>query len=88
MLFGMPLAEPIGLLAGVLTTIAFLPQAIKTWKSRSAKDISLMMFVCFCLGVVLWLVYGLMIGSTPVVASNTVTLLIASAILVFKLRFG
>jgi MtN3 and saliva related transmembrane protein len=49
----------LGLFAGGCTTIAFLPQVIKTWKSRSAKDLSLSMFSIFCLGVALWLVYGI-----------------------------
>src|SRR5688572_13677456 len=48
----------LGLVAGALTTAAFLPQVIKTWKSRSAKDLSLGMFSLFCLGVAMWLVYG------------------------------
>lgn len=87
-LFGVPLSEAIGLAAGMLTTLAFLPQALKTWRTKSAKDISLAMFACFCLGVTLWLVYGLMIGSVPVVAANAVTLAIASTILAFKLRYG
>ena len=57
----MDLITIIGLVAGCLTTISFLPQAIKTWRSKSAKDISLAMFLCFCLGVILWIVYGALI---------------------------
>jgi MtN3 and saliva related transmembrane protein len=77
----------LGLFAGSLTTVAFLPQVIKTWKSRSAKDLSLGMFSLFCLGVILWLVYGIMIRDIPVIAANLVTLMLASTLLVFKLRF-
>jgi MtN3 and saliva related transmembrane protein len=77
----------LGLAAGFLTTAAFLPQVIKTWKSRSAKDLSLGMFSLFCLGVLLWLIYGLMVKDIPVIAANMVTLMLASTLLFFKLRF-
>jgi MtN3 and saliva related transmembrane protein len=78
----------IGLLAGCLTTIAFLPQLTQTWKTKSAKDVSLGMFVIFCTGVFLWLVYGLLIWAVPVILANAVTLVLSSAILVLKLRYG
>jgi MtN3 and saliva related transmembrane protein len=77
----------LGLTAGSLTTIAFLPQVIKTWKTRSAKDLSLGMFSLFCLGVVLWLIYGLMVKDIPVIAANLLTLMLAATLLFFKLRF-
>jgi len=77
----------LGLVAGACTTIAFLPQVIKTWKSRSAKDLSLSMFSIFCLGVTLWLVYGIMVQDVPVIAANLLTLMLASTLLFFKLRF-
>ena len=80
--------ELIGIIAGMLTTIAFLPQAIKIWRSKSAKDVSLAMFVCFCMGIVLWVIYGIMLGALPVILANVVTLCIAATILVFKLRYG
>jgi MtN3 and saliva related transmembrane protein len=77
----------LGLLAGALTTAAFLPQVLKTWKSRSAKDLSLGMFSLFCAGVFLWLVYGIIVKDVPVIAANFVTLMLASTLLFFKLRF-
>ena len=77
----------LGLLAGSLTTAAFLPQVVKTWKSRSAKDLSLGMFSLFCLGVAMWLAYGLAVNDIPVIAANLLTLLLASTLLFFKLRF-
>ena len=77
----------IGLFAGSLTTISFLPQVIKTWKSRSAKGLSLGMFLLFSLGVLLWLIYGLIIKDIPVIVANLVTLILASTILIFKLSF-
>jgi MtN3 and saliva related transmembrane protein len=81
------ISEIIGLMAGSLTTISFLPQVIKTWKSKSAKDLSLVMFSLFCLGIVLWLIYGLLIHSLPVILSNAFTLILSSMILFFKLKF-
>ena len=77
----------IGLMAGSLTTISFLPQAIKTWKSKSAKDISLTMFLSFCIGVILWIIYGLFIMDIPVLVTNIVTLILAGTILFFKLKY-
>ena len=82
------LQELIGIIAGMITTIAFLPQAIKIWRSKSTKDVSLAMFVCFCTGVVLWVIYGFMLGALPVILANVVTLCIAATILVFKIRYG
>ena len=78
----------IGLLAGTLTTIAFVPQLTKTWRSRSAKDISLGMFLIFCSGVLLWLVYGILMGALPIILANAVTLVLCSAILMLKLKYG
>ena len=77
----------VGLVAGMLTTIAFLPQVIKTWKSRSAKGLSRGMFSLFCLGVALWLTYGFLVMDIPVIAANLLTLMLASTLLFFKLRF-
>lgn len=77
----------LGLVAGALTTTAFLPQVIKTWRTRSAKDLSLGMFLLFCLGVALWLVYGWMVNDVPVIAANFITLMLASTLLFFKLRW-
>ena len=79
--------EILGLVAGLFTTIAFVPQVIKTWKSKHANDISLAMFSIFSSGVALWIVYGVMIGSLPVILANVVTLALALTILALKLRF-
>ncbi len=76
------------LLAGTLTTIAFLPQLIRTWQTKSTKDISLGMFLIFTGGVLLWLIYGVLISSLPVMFANGLTFLLASAILVLKIRYG
>ncbi|PWN05547.1 SemiSWEET transporter [Rhodohalobacter mucosus] len=77
----------IGLAAGFCTTIAFLPQVIKTWRSRSAKDLSLGMYTIFCTGVALWLTYGLLISDLPIILTNLATLVLALSILFFKLTF-
>jgi MtN3 and saliva related transmembrane protein len=77
----------LGLVAGGCTTIAFLPQVLKTWKERSAKGLSLSMFSIFCTGVTLWLIYGIMVNDIPVIAANAITLMLASTLLFFKLKF-
>lgn len=76
----------IGYLAGLLTTLAFLPQVIKAWRSRSTADISTAMFVTLCAGIVLWLVYGVLRADVPLIVSNAVTLSLAGSILALKLR--
>lgn len=77
----------IGIAAAVLTTAAFAPQAFKVWRTRSTRDVSLAMFLLMVTGVVLWLVYGLLIGDLPLIVANGVTLVLAGAILVAKIRF-
>lgn len=77
----------LGWIAGTLTTIAFFPQLIKTWTSKSAKDVSLVMMVTFCIGVFLWFVYGLAINAMPVVVTNSITLILALLILILKIRY-
>jgi MtN3 and saliva related transmembrane protein len=83
----MSIIQIIGLLAGGCTTVAFVPQVIKTWRSRSARDLSLGMFLIFTAGVVLWLLYGFLIRDIPVIAANVITLLLAGWLLVMKLRW-
>lgn len=77
----------IGIAAALLTTSAFAPQAIQAWRSRSTRDVSLAMFSLMVSGILLWLIYGLLIGDWPLILSNAVTLVLAGAILVAKLRF-
>lgn len=77
----------IGFIAASLTTIAFVPQVIKVWRTKSARDVSVGMYVLFSAGVALWLCYGLLIMSWPVVVANSLTLLLASVVLVMKIRF-
>ncbi len=75
----------IGYFAAFLTTAAFLPQAIHSWKTRDLSGISLPMYSMFSLGVACWLIYGLMINSWPVIIANAITLLLACAVLLLKL---
>jgi MtN3 and saliva related transmembrane protein len=77
----------LGLAAGLLTTIAYLPQVIKTWKSKSAQDLSWSMLIVLCIGIVLWLVYGFSVQDVPVIAANILTLVLVSIILVLKIRY-
>ena len=76
----------IGALAAILTTIAFIPQAWMTWKTRRAQGVSLGMYDIFTTGVAMWLLYGVLIGAWPIILANVFTL--ALFILVMKLRFG
>ena len=77
----------IGFFAAFCTTIAFVPQAIKVYKSKSTKDISLYMFLIFTIGVLSWLVYGIIIFNLPVILANAVTLILSFIILIYKLRY-
>ena len=77
----------LGFLAGFLTTISFLPQVVKTWKSRSASDLSLGMFSVFSVGVICWLGYGLLLQEMPMIFWNAVTLVLVQVILIMKLKF-
>ena len=81
-------ADLIGSLASTLTTIAFVPQVWRAWKTRSARDLSLPMYLIFTTGVALWFVYGLLIGSVPIIVGNAVTLVLAGAVLAMKVKFG
>ncbi len=77
----------LGLIAGAFTTIAFVPQVLRTYRTRSTKDISLGMFALFSTGVLLWLIYGINLHSWPVILANVATLVLSLVILYFKLRY-
>lgn len=83
-----PAENAIGMMAAICTTVSFVPQLIRVWQLRSAREISLTMFLVFSLGVFLWLVYGVFIQSAPVILANAVTLALSLAILALKVRFG
>ena len=78
----------LGLTAGTLTTIAFIPQIVKAWASRSTGDLSWGMVTTFSTGVLLWLIYGIWIDSLPVILANAVTLLLQIGIVTLKIKYG
>lgn len=78
----------IGYIASSLTTAAFVPQVLRTWRTRSVNDLSVVMLITFILGIVLWLVYGVAIQSPPVLVGNAVTLALNVMLLVMRLRYG
>lgn len=80
--------ETIGYIAGILTTIAFIPQVVQIYRTKSVKDVSLTMFLLFTLGVAMWLAYGLMTRSFPVIVANAVTLTLSFLILYFKWKYS
>lgn len=77
----------IGLCAGTLTTLSFVPQVARCWRRRSVADLSLTMLLAFTTGVALWDVYGVMMNAWPIIATNTVTLILALALVAMKIRF-
>lgn len=80
--------ELIGYLAATLTTAAFLPQVVQVWQSKSTKDLSLPTLLSFIAGVLMWLIYGLLLNSSPIIVANAVTLVLNLVILRFKLKYG
>ncbi|MEI6380915.1 MAG: SemiSWEET transporter [Cyanobacteriota bacterium ELA615] len=80
--------EGLGLMAGTLTTFSFLPQVLRVWQTRSARDLSFPWIIIFTNGVFLWLLYGLAKNSPSVIIANAVTLALLLVILYFKLKYG
>jgi MtN3 and saliva related transmembrane protein len=80
--------EFIGSCAAALTTCSFIPQVWRVWKTQHTKDISLLMYTLFTTGVALWLVYGILLVSWPIIVANSITLLLAGTVLILKLRLG
>lgn len=84
----MKLIDIVGYIAATLTTAAFLPQVFKVWQSKSTKDLALPTLLSFIAGVLMWLIYGLLVQSTPIIIANIVTLVLNLVILRFKLKYG
>ncbi len=84
----MNLADITGAVAAILTTVSFVPQAVRIIKTRHTHDISLPMYALFSIGILLWLIYGILIGDAPIIAANIVTLALSLTILILKLRWG
>ena len=76
-----------GYVAATLTTLAFAPQALKTIRSKDTRGISLGMYVVFTIGIGFWLVYGIVLGSMPMILSNIVTFVLSATILAMKLKY-
>jgi MtN3 and saliva related transmembrane protein len=81
-------ATLIGLIAGALTTFAYVPQIVKTWRTRSAKDLSVGWIIILLAGTFLWTVYGVIVYSIPVIAANVVSFILGAVLLILKMRYG
>ena len=80
--------EFFGFSAALLTTIAFLPQLYKTWKTKSADDVSLIMLILFIIGLICWIIYGLKINSLPILVANIITFIFNFSILILKINYS
>ena len=80
------LADTVGYAAAVLTTVAFFPQVLKSWQTRDLSGVSLTMYSLFTAGVALWLTYGVLLGTWPIIIANGITLALAGVVLVLKVR--
>ena len=81
-----PLNESIGILAAILTTSAFIPQVYKIYKEKKAQGVSLTMYLIMFVGVLLWLIYGVLIGSIAIIIANSVTAILQLFVIIFKLK--
>ena len=77
----------IGSIAGILTTLAFVPQVVQVVRTKQTRDISLLMFVIFTCGVLCWLIYGLLVDSLPIILANSVVFVLALIILTYKIKY-
>jgi len=83
----MAYADIIGFIGGALTTLALVPQAVKAWRTKHTRDVSIWWILTLTVGVFLWLGYGILIGSLPVIAANATTLILAVIVLILKMRY-
>lgn len=84
----MQVSDILGYTAATLTTAAFIPQAWRTFRTRDVSGISLRMYGIFTVGVAVWLAYGIVLGETPMMVANSLSLVLACAVLAMKLRYG
>ena len=84
----MNIVSAIGILAGICTTISFVPQALKVYKTKDTKSLSLGMFLIFLLGISLWLTYGIILHNTPITIANSITMPMAIYIIIMKIKHG
>jgi len=78
----------IGIVAGIFCTLSFVPQVLKIFRTKQAKDLSLFAFSCFSFGIILWLIYGVLIKDAAIIIANTVTLLLVLLIVAMKIKYG
>ena len=83
----MAYADIIGFIGGALTTLALVPQAVKAWRTKHTRDVSIWWILTLTIGIILWLVYGILIGSMPIIAANTATLILAVIVLILKMKY-
>ena len=79
------LHDLVGYAAAILTTAAFVPQALKSWRTRDLSGVSLTMYSLFTVGVALWLAYGIILGAWPIIVANAITLALAGMVLALKI---
>ncbi|KYC54067.1 MAG: PQ loop repeat protein [Candidatus Methanofastidiosum methylothiophilum] len=84
----MEIITALGLIAGALTTFSFVPQVLKTWKFKETRDISLLMYIIFFTGILLWFTYGILIKNTPIIIANGISLVLVFIVLMLKIRYG
>lgn len=84
----MSYVDLLGYVAGILVVGSLLPQVIKSWKTKSTKDISLLRYVIYVTGLILWIIYAILIENGPVAVMNTIGLILALSILYLKLKYG
>ncbi|MGD0534733.1 MAG: SemiSWEET transporter [Methanoregula sp.] len=84
---GMDTITLVGFIAGTLTTVAYVPQVIRSWKLKETKDISLTMLVLYAVGVSLWFVYGVWTNALPIIVANGISLVLILVLLGIKLRY-
>jgi MtN3 and saliva related transmembrane protein len=84
----MQISDVLGYLAATLTTVSFVPQVWRTFRTKDVSGISLKMYSVFTLGIAVWLAYGIVLGEVPMMIANSVSLVLASAVLVMRIRYG
>ncbi|MFH1235450.1 MAG: SemiSWEET transporter [Parcubacteria group bacterium] len=84
----MPLVDIIGYAAGLLILVSIIPQIVKSWKTKSTKDISLARYLIYVAGVILWLVYGIILVNGPMIIVNSINLILASMVIFLRVKYG
>jgi len=84
----MALIDIIGIIAAIIVNISFIPQFIKSWKTKKTEDISIMMYLIYTMGILLWLIYGVTIKNIPIIFSNLIGLSLLLSVLYLKIKYG